>query len=650
MGLGMEFVSTLFTGHVLPAKSTEGLETVVVPAFSLPISYLDPSSVFSLHPVVASDLELVVADPSQQVMYEHVFQPKTDFAKQTMYMWSKQYTTDVSFLEQTQDVIQCMGKYHLKTNTDPGVLSDSATAGASNSTSAYDCVAINAIWKDLKKNDYFLEKYGYIEWDMFKEFNKSSSFLQTLTLVNISSPIMSFIIPILFLLFPFLILKFQGIPITFSGYIDVLKEIAKNHFIGKALMNLQSLTWDKAAYVFMTFGLYIYQIYQNMVMCLRFYENIRKINESLIVMRDYIDHTVLGMNAFVEMHHQKPAYTTFCRMTNYQSQHLTRLANEFRNVVPFQRSMYTKIVEIGYLLKCYYELHSNMEFEKALEYSFGFNGYIENMTQLYDHKVGGSMSMAEFYVKDEAADDDDEDQDDEANKSTDASDNSVPTAYPTKMTGQYYPPLWGDDSKIKNNCSFDKNMIITGPNASGKTTLLKSTLLNIIFTQQFGFGFYGSCTMLPYTHIHSYLNIPDTSGRDSLFQAESRRCKEIIDVIHDNRAEDGNRHFCIFDELYSGTNPVEATKAAYAFLQYLAKFEHVDFILTTHYVSICSKMKKSARIQNYKMDVLVREDGTIKYTYMIKAGVSKVEGAIRILQDMNYPSEIVDSIKQDVSV
>jgi hypothetical protein len=35
----------------------------------------------------------------------------------------------------------------------------------------------------------------------------------------------------------------------------------------------------------------------------------------------------------------------------------------------------------------------------------------------------------------------------------------------------------------------------------------------------------------PFDHIHSYLNIPDTSGRDSLFQAEARRCKEILDCI-----------------------------------------------------------------------------------------------------------------------
>jgi dsDNA-specific endonuclease/ATPase MutS2 len=80
-------------------------------------------------------------------------------------------------------------------------------------------------------------------------------------------------------------------------------------------------------------------------------------------------------------------------------------------------------------------------------------------------------------------------------------------------------------------------MIITGPNASGKTTILKSTLINIIFTQQFGCGFYEFADVAPFNHIHCYLNIPDTSGRDSLFQAEARRCKEILDIISTNKKE-----------------------------------------------------------------------------------------------------------------
>lgn len=55
--------------------------------------------------------------------------------------------------------------------------------------------------------------------------------------------------------------------------------------------------------------------------------------------------------------------------------------------------------------------------------------------------------------------------------------------------------------------------------------------MNIILSQQIGYGFYDSANINPYDYLHSYLNIPDTSGRDSLFQAESRRCKEILDSL-----------------------------------------------------------------------------------------------------------------------
>ena len=147
------------------------------------------------------------------------------------------------------------------------------------------------------------------------------------------------------------------------------------------------------------------------------------------------------------------------------------------------------------------------------------------------------------------------------------------------------------------------------------------------------------------------MNIPDTSGRDSLFQAESRRCKDILDIIT-TEPETNSRHFCIFDELYSGTNPDEATKSAYSFLLYLTKYKNVNFILTTHYVSLCKKMKKSKNICNYKMIVNQTQDKTqdktqnkLQYTYKIKKGISKIPGAIRILEDMNYPDEILNSVK-----
>jgi DNA mismatch repair ATPase MutS len=188
------------------------------------------------------------------------------------------------------------------------------------------------------------------------------------------------------------------------------------------------------------------------------------------------------------------------------------------------------------------------------------------------------------------------------------------------------------------------NIIITGPNASGKTTQLKTTAINIILTQQFGVGFYTSCELLPYTHIHSYLNIPDTSGRDSLFQAEARRCKEILDVVATSDT-DSTRHFCVFDELFSGTNAEEATSASFGFLKYLQGFTNVDFILTTHFVKLCQKVEKDGalRIANYMMDAELC-DTEIVFTYDMIPGISKIKAAKLILIQMGFPDEIISGM------
>ena len=72
----------------------------------------------------------------------------------------------------------------------------------------------------------------------------------------------------------------------------------------------------------------------------------------------------------------------------------------------------------------------------------------------------------------------------------------------------------------------------------------KMLLINVILSQQYGYGYFDNGVLNPYDHIHCYLNIPDTSGRDSLFQAEARRCKNIIDTIETHANE---KHFCIFE-------------------------------------------------------------------------------------------------------
>ena len=210
----------------------------------------------------------------------------------------------------------------------------------------------------------------------------------------------------------------------------------------------------------------------------------------------------------------------------------------------------------------------------------------------------------------------------------------------TSFKQLYYPPY---ETPIKNDVVINKKIIITGPNAAGKTTIIKSTLMNIILSQQIGYGFYDSANIKPYDYLHSYLNIPDTSGRDSLFQAESRRCKEILDSLE---KENDKRHFCIFDELYSGTNPYEAVASAYGYIDYLSSMKNVDLMLTTHYISLCNNLKTNKKIKNYKMKVDVEEDYNVKYLYKLERGISKIKGGIKVLYDLEYPKTIIENTKQ----
>lgn len=567
--------------------------------FRLPLNYLDKTELFTLSSIVADDLELsknITNGDTSKPMYDYLFCPSNQFAKEMIEKWKNEYTTNIDYLNDTKEILIKMDSYKL--SMQPYIV---------------DCSNITTIWKDLKKDDMFLDKYGYMDWNMLKYLNESSNFLQALSFINIMSPLISLFIPIFFLIVPFILLKIQQIPITFEIYFELLMELAKNHFIGKALSSMKSISWDKVVYLLVTFGLYLLQIYQNVNQCKRFYNNTKKINRTLIEMREYVGYSINNMQNFLNITSKYTSYNGFCSDVEKHCCYLNDLYSELSMIKPFCNSV-SKFGEFGNLLRCYYRLHSVQNYEEGLRYSIGFEGYINNMIGVSNNLKRGVLSYGNISM-DPAC----------------------------EFNNQYYPPIM-NENPIKNSCKFDKNMIISAPNKAGKTTILKTTILNIIFTQQIGCGFYDSATLMPYTHIHSYLNIPDTSGRDSLFQAESRRCKDILDVI--TKYNDGRyRHFCTFDELYSGTNPKEASKAGYAFLEYLSGYKNVNFILTTHYLTICKKYKTSNKIQNYKMHVNVLDNGHFDYTYKIKKGISTIKGALRVLKDMDYPEEIIRTIE-----
>ena len=73
--------------------------------FQLPIQYLEESDCHTLSPIVSNDLELYQPNEDNSV-YDIMFQPSSPFAKDVFQEWSKQYTTNTVFLEETQQIIK----------------------------------------------------------------------------------------------------------------------------------------------------------------------------------------------------------------------------------------------------------------------------------------------------------------------------------------------------------------------------------------------------------------------------------------------------------------------------------------------------------------------------------------------------------------
>ena len=561
--------------------------------FKMPIYYNDEK--IEIKNNIITDLELISAiDPSCNPIYSFCFNNDNDVSKIITKQISKYYTTDINFLKDNQKLI----KEYVKPETRYTKLSP-------NYKNIVD------IWNELKIESGFREKYYYVDWEMIEFLNKSEIFLQFISIYNLFSPIFSLMVPIIILIIPFLILKMKGIPLTVNEYVDVLKTVAQTNAIGKLFtVNFAEISAQEKIYIFISAAFYLFSIYQNVMVCVRFNNNMKEIHNHFREINLYLDNTLSSMDNYLDFSKDLQSHIKFNNELKIKMSVLENINNKIKSISEYSLYNIRKIKEIGKILKYFYELHSEIEYEEAMLYSIGFNGYIDCIEGLQNNIEERKINFAVFI--------------NENKKSV--------------FNKSYYACL-KDNKPIKNTIKFKKNIIITGPNASGKTTILKSTLINIIFTQQFGCGFYESAKLSPFKHIHCYLNIPDTSGRDSLFQAEARRCKEILDIISENKTDS---HFCAFDELYSGTNPEEAETSAAAFMLYLQKYKNVSSLLTTHFVKVCKKLDKIKGIQNCKM-VTEKNENKIKYAYKLEIGISEVKGGINVLTEMNYPKEIIDN-------
>ena len=554
--------------------------------FKLPIFY--NSHKMPLKQTVINDLELVkTVDASNNPMYDFFFANTNPFYKKLMEQMCQYYTTDVVFLKESQQFLNTYKKLPEKP----------------------DFSKIISIWNEIKTDTGFKDKYYYLDWNMLEFLNTSEFFLQFTSIYNITSPIISLLVPIFILIIPFFLLQIKGYELTVSEYIKTLKMLFAQHAIGALFTNFNTVSANQKIYMLLSASLYLFSVYQNISLCMKFNNNMIKIHKDFIEVKEYLDYTIDAMDNYMIYSKGITSQdtsglfgTTLCEKRD--------ILKIFRDKIDFSeyKLSFRKVFEIGHVLKCFYELFSDTVCHDAFMYSFGFNAYTCAVESLKENIDLGQIHFAEFIKKKQ------------------------------KIIRKNYYAALKNLNPIKNTVKLNKNLIITGPNASGKTTLLKSVLVNIILTQQFGCGFYDSAKIKPYKYIHCYLNIPDTSGRDSLFQAEARRCKEIIDAVKNK-----NTHFCVFDELYSGTNPEEAVVSATTFMEYLVKNPNVSSILTTHYTKVCRKLNNNANVVNYHMSIENQQED-FNYTYKLAKGISQVKGGFKILKDMNYPEEIIDGL------
>lgn len=190
------------------------------------------------------------------------------------------------------------------------------------------------------------------------------------------------------------------------------------------------------------------------------------------------------------------------------------------------------------------------------------------------------------------------------------------------------------------------NCCITGPNAGGKSTLVKGIGINVLLAQSLGIAAAQYCRLKPYSFIATYLNITDDiSAGNSLFKAEVLRTQELINAMIS--LPENQTGLLIFDEIFNGTSPAEGSAAAYAVAKRLGLLKNCTTVIATHFEYL-TKLESMPEIsyKNYKVTVRINEDASLSYPFKLEPGISNQHIAIDVLRSQGYESEILQEAER----
>ena len=195
----------------------------------------------------------------------------------------------------------------------------------------------------------------------------------------------------------------------------------------------------------------------------------------------------------------------------------------------------------------------------------------------------------------------------------------------------YHPLL---EKPVKNSIATRKGVLLTGSNASGKSTFLKTAALNAILAQTVH-----TCTAASYRaplfYIYSSMALrDDLGGGESYYIVEIRALKRILDAA----ARGEGPILCFVDEVLRGTNTVERIAAS---AQILASLENSGILCfaATHDIELTDLL--GDRLENYHFEEEVRE-GDVAFNYRLLEGKATTRNAIRLLEMMGYDPQIIE--------
>lgn len=198
----------------------------------------------------------------------------------------------------------------------------------------------------------------------------------------------------------------------------------------------------------------------------------------------------------------------------------------------------------------------------------------------------------------------------------------------------YHPLI---QNPVTNSGSFKKSVLITGSNASGKSTFIKSVAINAILSQSIN-----TCCAKDYNG--SYFNIytsmalkDDVLSNESYYIVEIKSLKRILDSIYSTIPT-----LCVVDEILRGTNTVERIASSSEVLSSLSENNCICFA-ATHDIELTYLLEDKFDNYHFQEDITDKE---IKFDYKLYNGRTQSRNAIKLLGFIGYSDYIVNKAKE----